>query len=92
MRHGVSVTAVGHATSLFFAIAFVLCVVFDLLFPSRAMYGAWQALLPGFKWISWPAFLLGALEAYGYGWFVALIWVPIYNVFALRRSGPAAAL
>jgi hypothetical protein len=92
MRSGVSVSAVGHSTSLLLVIAFVLCVGSDLLFPSRAMYGAWQALLPGFKWISWPAFLLGGVEAYGYGWFVALIWVPLYNVFALRRTGPAASL
>lgn len=91
MRHGVSVAAVGHATSLLLAITFALCVAFDLLFPAYAMYGSWQALLPGFTWISGPSFLLGLIEAYGYGWFVALIWVPIYSVVAARRAGPTAA-
>ena len=45
------------------------------------MYQAWQALLPGFAWISWGSFFLGLVESYGYGWYVALIWVPLYNVF-----------
>ena len=84
MRQGLSLTAVGHATSLFLAITFALCVGFDLLFPTQAMYQAWQHLLPGFQWISWKSFFLGAIESYGYGWYAALIWVPIYNVLARR--------
>jgi len=86
MKQGLSLTAVGHATSLLLAISFVLCVAFDLLFPAHAMFQTWQALLPGFTWLSWGSFFLGLVEAYGYGWYVALIWVPIYNVFALRRG------
>lgn len=84
MKSGVSLVAVGHATSLFLAITFVLCVAFDLLFPSHAMYRAWQDLLPGFEWISWPSFFLGLIESYAYGWYFALIWVPLYNVFVAR--------
>lgn len=84
MKHGVSLKAVGHATSLFLAISFVLCVAFDLLFPAHAMFQAWQKLLPGFAWISWKSFFLGLIESYGYGWYFTLIWVPIYNVVAQR--------
>ena len=84
MKHGVHLIAVGHATSLFLAITFVLCVGFDLLFPSAAMYHAWQSLLPGFHWISWQSFILGAIESYAYGWYFTLIWVPLYNVTAAR--------
>ena len=80
MRQTLSLTAVGHASSLFLAMTFILCVIFDLLFPEAAMYRTWQALLPGFKWLSWSSFLLGLVESYGYGWYFALIWVPIYNV------------
>ena len=80
MRHGLSITGVGHATSLTLAIGFALCVLFDLLFPAHAMYDVWQKLLPGFEWISWGSFLIGLIESYGYGWFFALIWTPIYNV------------
>jgi len=85
MNSRLSLTAVGHATSITLAISFVLCVLFDLLFPQHAMFQAWQKLLPGFHWLSWSSFLLGVLESYGYGWYFALIWVPIYNVMAARK-------
>ena len=88
MTRGISLYAVGHATSLFLAITFALCVGFDLLFPSRAMYQAWEKLLPGFTWISVGSFCVGLVESYGYGWFLALIWVPLYNVFAARDASP----
>lgn len=89
MRAGISFSAFGHATSLFLTITFVLCVAFDLVFPQHAMYRSWQALLPGFTWISWPSFFLGVVESYGYGWFVTLIWVPLYNVFSARAARQA---
>ena len=84
MKTGISISAVGHASSLFLAITFALCVGFDLLFPEHAMYKAWQDLLPGFEWISVKSFFLGLVEAWAYGWYFALIWVPIYNVVAAR--------
>jgi len=86
MRTGISLIAVGHASSLFLAISFSLCVGFDLLFPAHAMYRVWQNLLPGFEWLSWQSFLLGLIESYGYGWYFALVWVPIYNVIATRKN------
>ena len=84
MNHGVSLKAVGHATSLFLAITFVLCAAFDVLFPWQAMCQAWQELLPGLRWSPSVSFLLGLIESYGYGWCVKLIWVPSYNVLAQR--------
>jgi hypothetical protein len=86
MKHAISFAAFGNATSLFLAITFTLCVGFDLIFPAHAMYQAWQKLLPGFEWISWRSFFLGLVESYGYGWYLTLIWVPLYNVFAGRAS------
>ena len=82
MNKILNLKAVGHATSLFLAITFMLCVGFDLLFPERAMFRAWQDLLPGFEWISWRSFFIGFIEAYAYGWYFALIWVSIYNFFS----------
>jgi len=88
MTTGISLRAAGLATSLFLAITFSLCVAFDFLFPARAMYHGWIALLPGFHWLSWHSYLLGVIESYGYGWFIALIWVPLYNVFLLGVRHP----
>lgn len=85
MKQGLSLVAVGHATSLLLALTFSACVAFDLLFPQAAMYQAWTKLLPGFEWLSWQSYFLGLAESYGYGWYVALIWVPIYNVIVGRQ-------
>lgn len=86
MKQGIPLLAVGHASSLLLAVTFSACVAFDLLFPEHAMYEAWLKLLPGFEWLSWRSFFLGLVESYGYGWYFALIWVPLYNFFALRRG------
>ena len=48
MRQGLSLTAVGHATSIFLSTTFVLCVGFDLLFPAHAMY---QPTFVGRNWV-----------------------------------------
>lgn len=74
----------GLSLGLFLAITYVLCVGFDLLFPGQAMYQDWQRLLPGFTWLTWPSFLLGLVESFAYGWYVALIFCPLYNFFATR--------
>ncbi len=74
----------GLSLGLFFAITFALCVAFDLLFPGQAMYQSWLKLLPGFTWLTWPSFLLGVLESFLYGWYVALIFCPLFNFFAAR--------
>lgn len=86
MKQGLSLTAVGNATSLFLSITFLLCVGFDLLFPEHAMYQAWQRLLPGFRGLDGRSIALGLVESYGYGWYIALIWTPLYNFFALRKG------
>lgn len=87
MRPGISIKAVGHATSLFLAVTFGLCVGFDLVVPKYAMYEHWQGLLPGFTWLTPGSFLLGLVESYAYGWYIALVWVPLYNVFGSRARG-----
>ena len=88
MNRSVSFSAVGHATSLFLAISFVVCVAGDLVMPAHEMHSAWQRLLPGFLWLTWGSFFLGLVESYAYGWYFTLIWVPLYNVLS-TRSRPA---
>lgn len=86
MNQTLSLRAVGLATSAFIAISFVLCVAGDLVMPAHEMHSAWQAFLPGFYWLSWPSFFLGLVESYAYGWYIALIWVPLYNVTLSRQT------
>ena len=81
-HHTIDWRPFGLALGLFFAVSFVLCVGFDLLFPGLAMYGSWMKLLPGFTWITWASFLLGLVESFAYGLYVALVFCPLYNFLA----------
>lgn len=72
---------VGVSLGLFLSISYVLCVVYDLIFPGQTMYQAWMRLLPGFTWITWGSFFLGLVESFLYGIYIALVFVPLYNFF-----------
>jgi cytochrome c biogenesis protein CcdA len=89
MRQGIPLVALGHTASLFLAITYTLCVLFDLAFPQHAMFETWRKLLPGFEWISWKSYFLGLAESYGYGWYFALVWAPLYNFFSGRARKQA---
>ena len=80
----IPVAVFGLSLGIFLIITFALCVGFDLLFPGQAMYQSWLRLLPGFTWLSWPSFMLGIVESFVYGWYVALIFCPLFNFFAAR--------
>ena len=77
----------GMSLGPFLVLTFVACVGFDLLFPAQAMARVWMPLLPGFTWLSWSSFLLGVLESLAYGWYVALIFGPLYNYFSSVVAG-----
>ena len=81
----IPIFAFGISLSLFFVISYVLCVAGYLLFPQLPIdHAALAIFLPGFKLLTWGAFLLGLVESFLYGWYVALIFVPLYNVFVSR--------
>jgi hypothetical protein len=66
-----------------FLISYLLCIGFGLLVPGEMrMWTAWAPLLPGFEWLTWRGFLIGAIESYAYGWYVAVVFVPLYRWFA----------
>ena len=71
----------GFALGVFFVVSFILCVAFDLIFPGQAMYESWMRLLPGFTWLTWGTFILGLIESFAYGFYIALVFCPLYNFF-----------
>ena len=77
---------VGMTLGVLLAVSFALCVVFGLLFPGATMYQAWLPLLPGVSWINWTSALLGLVESFAYGWYIAVIVVPAFNFFAKRAT------
>lgn len=83
---GLRIAPLGNSLSVLLVISYMLCVGFGLLVPdSMRMYEAWAPLLPGFEWLTWTGFLIGLVEAYLYGWYLALLFVPLYRWFSKNR-------
>ena len=81
----IPVIALGLALSLSFVITYVLCVIGYLAFPSLPIeHSAHSIFLPGLTLLTWSSFFLGLIEAFGWGWYIALIFGPICNFFAAR--------
>ncbi len=83
-KSAIPIFALGMSLGLFLAVTFVLCILFDLWFPDFAMNPVWAPLLPGFTWLSWSSFFIGLVEAFAYGWYIAIIFAPLYNFFSAR--------
>jgi hypothetical protein len=84
---GLRIKTVGVALGTLLAVSYVLCVLFDLVFPGWAMYQVWQGLLPGFGWGA-VGILIGLVETVLYGFYIAVIYVPVYNYLQRRSETP----
>ena len=83
--HLIPVLALGMGLSLYLVISYVLYVLGYLIFPSLPIeHSALAIFLPGFTLLSWPSFFLGLVESFGWGWYMALVFGPLYNFFASR--------
>jgi len=81
----IPVVALGMSLGAFFVISYLLCVLLYLLAPSWFLNHAVLPLfLPGFQLLTWGSFVLGLVESFGYGWYVALIFAPLFNFFVAR--------
>ncbi|MBI2202324.1 MAG: hypothetical protein HYU41_00450 [Candidatus Rokubacteria bacterium] len=83
------------SVGLFFDVTFVLCVVWGLVVPTRleTMAKIWEALLPGFTWLTPASFALACVELFLYGVYVAVVFVPLFNFFeGGRPSGVTEAM
>lgn len=78
------VLALGASLSAFFAISYVLCVLYHLAFPNQPVTEMWFAMFPGFTWLTWQSFILGLIEVVVLGWYAALVFGTLYNFFAAR--------
>lgn len=82
----IPVVAFGLSASIFFAISYALCILFYLLFPASAeSHVLFSLFLPWLQVLTWPGFLLGLVASFAGGWYVALVFGPLYNFFASRR-------
>ena len=85
--HLFPVIALGWSLSLFAAISYSLCVLFYFLFPSEfANHAVLSLFLPSINVLTWVGFLVGLVSSFLCGWYVALVFAPLYNFFAARRG------
>ncbi len=83
-----SIWRMGLVLGLFLAISYTLCIGYGLLVPEQyRMHTAWQALLPGFTWLSPASFLLGLAESFAYGFYISAVFIPIYNWLGRASRG-----
>ncbi len=84
---GQSIRTWGWTLSLFLLITYFVCIAFGLVAPEQMhMHRAWAPLLPGFEWLTLSGFIAGAVGSFLYGWYAAILLVPLYNHFS-RRAG-----
>lgn len=84
-----NIKIVSWALGLWGAFTFVVCVLYGLIVPeSLHMKAFLEQVLPAFKWLTWPGFLLGLAESFLYGVYAGIVFVPIYN-FLKQRWGDA---
>jgi uncharacterized protein DUF5676 len=76
-----SIKTVGLSLGSLFVIFFVLCIALGIIVPDGDAHKPFLQFLPGFTWLSWSSLSLGLAESLGYGWFIAVLFVPLYNFF-----------
>jgi len=77
------VAPLGAALASFFAITYTICVLWGLATPvSMHMHQVWAPMMPGFKWISGTSYFVGLGWSILYGFYVALVFAPLYNFFS----------
>jgi len=75
----------GWTLSIFLLVTFLVCIGFGLLAPGQFhMHEAWTPLLPGFEWLTLTGFVAGAVGSFLYGWYIAVLAVPLYRFFSRR--------
>jgi hypothetical protein len=78
-----SIAVVGLSLSSFFALAYAVCFIVELLLPDPAVQ-AWLKLFPGTLSVNWFGLIQGLVLSVFWGWFIGLVFVPIHNFYSAR--------
>jgi uncharacterized protein DUF5676 len=81
-----AIVPLGMSLGSFLAISYMLCVLFGVFVSERGIHLLFAQLLPGFTWITWPSFFFGLIWSVAVGWYVAVVFVPLFNFFAARTQ------
>lgn len=86
MSARLAIVPLGLSLSVFSVITYVLCVLFGIFVSDQGMHQLLPQLLPWFTWITWPSFFIGLLWSFVYGWYVAVVFAPLFNFFSARTE------
>ncbi len=86
-RRRIPIVAFGLSLGLFFVISYLVCLAGYFGLPDWPIrHEALSVLLPGFELLTWPSFFLGLGESFAWGWYIALVFGPIYNFLSARLA------
>jgi hypothetical protein len=86
MSTRLAIVPLGLSLSAFGVISYVLCILFGIFVSDRGMHQLLSQLLPWFTWITWPSFFIGLVWSFVYGWYVAVVFTPLFNFFSARTE------
>jgi hypothetical protein len=86
MSTRLAIVPLGLGLSAFGVVSYVLCILFGILVSERGMHQLLPQLLPWFIWITWPSFFIGLIWSFVCGWYVAVLFVPLFNFFSARTK------
>ena len=86
MSTRLAIVPLGLSLSAFSVVSYVLCILFGIFVSERGMHQLLPQLLPWFTWITWPRFFIGVVWSFLCGWYVAVIFVPLFNFFSARTE------
>jgi hypothetical protein len=89
-----TIRGTGLTLGIFSDVTFVLCVLWGMLLPGLHARGVpiLEGILPGFTWLTPGSIVLGLVEAFLYGIYIALVFVPLFNYFEGGRPGEGETL
>jgi len=82
----IAIVPLGLTLSFFLVITYVLCVIYGLLGFQQGMHQLLFQIIPGFTWITWPSFFIGLFWTFVWGWYIALVFAPLFNFFTARMQ------
>jgi hypothetical protein len=82
----IAIVPLGLTLGFFFVITYVLCVIYGLLGFQQGMHQLLFQIIPGFTWITWPSFFIGLFWTFVSGWYIALVFAPLFNFFTARMQ------
>lgn len=83
-RHGIRLVPFGLSLSIFLAVTFALCAIGELI-PGLQSIHILSVLYPNVDWTQPGLLLAGVVWAFVTGWYVALAFGSLYNLFNGRR-------